>query len=330
VGINTPNPSASLDIVSKGMDGTTKALEINNSAATPKEMVTVLDNNNVGIGVANPLYNLEVGDFVNNGAYISLSQSGTSTNGQTSLAYFTKRTNTNSLTNATSKGWKWFALSDSYTSSPTLANSLFLEGWANGVRTQNVLVANPNGNIGFGIQEPTARVHVNVSTIGTGFRLVDGSQGIGKVLMSDINGYAKWDNPSSQYVQQTASNTSDITISKVSGSYSTIPGLDGFTAVSTGKYLIQFHCFLKGDTTASDKAFYFIVYKNGTQIKDPETYLYVGADSYMAQTVPVIVDIAAGDVITYKFADGTLSPIGLTFRASDTARNFIETIYLGK
>jgi len=52
VGIDTDTPSATLDIVSKGNNGTTKALEINNSSTT--ELFTVLDNGNVGINNASP------------------------------------------------------------------------------------------------------------------------------------------------------------------------------------------------------------------------------------------------------------------------------------
>lgn len=52
IGINEINPSATLDIKSKGNTGSTKALEINNSSGT--EMFTVLDNGNVGINVAAP------------------------------------------------------------------------------------------------------------------------------------------------------------------------------------------------------------------------------------------------------------------------------------
>lgn len=52
VGINETSPSATLDIKSKGNTSATKALEINNSDA--KELVTVLDNGNVGINVPAP------------------------------------------------------------------------------------------------------------------------------------------------------------------------------------------------------------------------------------------------------------------------------------
>ncbi|MBL7878386.1 MAG: hypothetical protein JNN23_00785, partial [Chryseobacterium gambrini] len=52
VGLNTSNPSATLDVVSKGNTSATKALEINNSTGT--ELVTVRDNGQVGINQASP------------------------------------------------------------------------------------------------------------------------------------------------------------------------------------------------------------------------------------------------------------------------------------
>jgi hypothetical protein len=54
VGMGTQTPSATLDIVSKGNDSSTKALEINNSDTTPLEMFTVVNNGNVGINAPNP------------------------------------------------------------------------------------------------------------------------------------------------------------------------------------------------------------------------------------------------------------------------------------
>lgn len=52
VGINTNNPSATLDLVSKGNTSSTKALKISNSSSL--EMVTVRDNGQVGINQATP------------------------------------------------------------------------------------------------------------------------------------------------------------------------------------------------------------------------------------------------------------------------------------
>jgi hypothetical protein len=52
IGINESSPSAMLDIKSNGDTDATKALEINNSNGT--EMLTILNNGNVGINVPNP------------------------------------------------------------------------------------------------------------------------------------------------------------------------------------------------------------------------------------------------------------------------------------
>ncbi|GAA4154349.1 hypothetical protein GCM10022217_11260 [Chryseobacterium ginsenosidimutans] len=58
VGINNANPSAGLDIVSTGNTSSSKALEVNNSSNT--EMVTVLDNGNMGIGNTAPTTKLDI------------------------------------------------------------------------------------------------------------------------------------------------------------------------------------------------------------------------------------------------------------------------------
>ena len=51
-----------------------------------------------------------------------------------------------------------------------------------------------SGNIGIGTTSfsPTTKVDVRATSPGTGFRLVDGSQGTNKVLSSDANGNASW------------------------------------------------------------------------------------------------------------------------------------------
>jgi hypothetical protein len=311
VGINTPSPSAALDIVSKGSDGTTKALEINNSATpTPKEMMTVLNNNNVGIGVSNPAYNFEIGDFLNNGSYLSLSQTGSNANGQSSLTYFTKRDNSNSLTSATSKGWKWFALSDAYTSNPALANSLFLEGWNNGVRTQNVLVANPNGNIGFGIQSPTARVHINVSSPGTGFRLVDGSQGAGKTLVSDANGNAQWNTASSTFVGLRAYNSATRTVAaNTPFQFDTLDYNNGagtwdgttWTVASSGYYMVTARVWVETVPTGGTE---------NVSININGNLFIFGTQSSNSPYVSGVVKLNANDQVTFASQFGSTEQTG--------------------
>lgn len=50
------------------------------------------------------------------------------------------------------------------------------------------------GNVGIGTASftPTTKLDIRASTSGTGFRLVDGSQGANKVLQSDANGNGSW------------------------------------------------------------------------------------------------------------------------------------------
>ena len=57
--------------------------------------------------------------------------------------------------------------------------------------TGNTLLGG-NVGIGTGSTTPATRLHVESSTAGGGFRLVDGSQGANKVLSSDASGNASW------------------------------------------------------------------------------------------------------------------------------------------
>lgn len=53
------------------------------------------------------------------------------------------------------------------------------------------VVINNQGNIGIGVLSPTAKVHI--STSGTpAMRIVDGTQGLDKILRTDVNGNASW------------------------------------------------------------------------------------------------------------------------------------------
>lgn len=76
VGINTPDPKASLDIQSKGNTAITKALRINNS--DDAEMMTVTDAGKIGIGKINPEGQLHVRGTAENGIISERAVSGNS------------------------------------------------------------------------------------------------------------------------------------------------------------------------------------------------------------------------------------------------------------
>lgn len=54
IGTGTVTPTATLEIVTKNNTSATKALEVNNSATTPIEMLTLVNNGNLGVSQSTP------------------------------------------------------------------------------------------------------------------------------------------------------------------------------------------------------------------------------------------------------------------------------------
>jgi trimeric autotransporter adhesin len=65
-----------------------------------------------------------------------------------------------------------------------------VDGGGNMLTRSNAMTVLKNGNVGIGISDPTAKVDI----IGT-IKIADGTQGANKVLTSDANGLASWQNP---------------------------------------------------------------------------------------------------------------------------------------
>jgi|GEM_PF-4862619 len=64
----------------------------------------------------------------------------------------------------------------------------------------NNIVINSNGNMGIGTNSPTNKLHINGS-----LRLVDGTQDNGKILVSDADVIATWQNSSPPVVISSSS-----------------------------------------------------------------------------------------------------------------------------
>lgn len=185
------------------------------------------------------------------------------------------------------------------------------------------------GNVGINTTNPNTKLHIIASAPGTAFTLADGSQGSGKVLVSDASGNAKWEEGrNAQYQKQQAALSGNLTMNNSSTGVP-IAGLSGFTSQSKGKYMINFHYFLRTDGSPADRAFYFRTFKNGSStISDVEVYGYSGTmNGHIAGTIPIIVDLNAGDIITYDFRNQIVNT--LTFESAFNARNYMEVVYLG-
>lgn len=62
---------------------------------------------------------------------------------------------------------------------------------------------NPQGNIGIGTATPGARLEVNNGTTNGAIKIVDGTQGTGKVLTSDANGLGTWQDSKTKAIMGT-------------------------------------------------------------------------------------------------------------------------------
>ncbi len=131
VGIQTSNPSATLDVISSGSTSSTKALEINNSSAT--EMVTVLDNGNVGIGINAPNNPLDI----------------SSGNSQFPIALNIRSTTHATSRRAAQKIGNWLLLQD-IDGNGTQNFSIY-----GGSTASNIFNINPAGNVGIGVNNPS-------------------------------------------------------------------------------------------------------------------------------------------------------------------------------
>ncbi|SMO89209.1 hypothetical protein SAMN06265349_1064 [Flavobacterium resistens] len=65
-----------------------------------------------------------------------------------------------------------------------------------------------NGNVGIGSINPTAKLEVNNGSTAGAVKIVDGTQGLGKVLTSDANGLATWKDQAVTIIEGTRPSTS--------------------------------------------------------------------------------------------------------------------------
>lgn len=107
----------------------------------------------------------------------------------------------------------------------------------------NDFSVNSSGYVGIGTVNPTTNLEINSPTTNA-VRIVDTTQGLGKVLTSDSNGYARWTTPSTSFAKLATLPTTLITTPTIDD-----PSLAGtqfiaysgaFISLTPGKYQIYF------------------------------------------------------------------------------------------
>ncbi len=246
---------------------------------------------NVGIGVLTPTAKLQIGD-------------GSSAVGS---AYFSRSTSSPNL-----------GIYESYdgVNDINIQTGVFGYGvrpnddawqiWEKGSHstwTQLFTVLN-NGNIGINTAIPTEKLEVQGSV-----KIVDGTQGLGKVLTSDVNGRATWETPLSSWfgvldngsvpAQTTFSNylvnfTSGYKIPVTSGGVVNTTN-NSITVPRTGVYRISISGWSMGNSSPYLR--YFEIRKNGISIANPHFgNPSSGWGNYASFTL--LANLNANDVIT--------------------------------
>ncbi len=129
---------------------------------------TVKNGGNVGIGTSNPNYKLSVASSTNGAVWQQFS---------------------NADTGATATDGFYVGINASEDAFVWNAENTALRFFTN--NTEKMRISN-TGNVGIGTINPNEKLEINGS-----IRITDGSEGAGKILVSDANGTGIWTNPSS-------------------------------------------------------------------------------------------------------------------------------------
>ncbi len=192
VGIGLTGPTSRLHV--KGIDSTSSNYSFKIESASASSLFNVRNDGNVGIGTSIPTAMLHI-DNLNANAVDILN---IRTNFFNHSNFRIQDVGSSAGVKITSDFGYWGLGCD-----PDLSTvRLNIKGpgsststWSMSVRNQSdvySLVIKDDGNIGIGTISPTTKLHINATASGAGFRLVDTTEGAGKVLTSDVNGVATW------------------------------------------------------------------------------------------------------------------------------------------
>ena len=129
------------------------------------------------------------------------------------------------------------------------------------------VIVTPAGNVGIGTLTPGTNLEINNATAGA-IKIVDGTQGVGKVLVSDANGVGTWQTlPQFKYMV----NGSFVQLQSISNnpnSANTVQYSQGSIILNKGKYMISTGLTIRltnSSSTVNINPFYLQMYLSSSQ-----------------------------------------------------------------
>lgn len=180
-----------------------------------------------------------------------------------------------------------------YQATATQSNSIILGSSSNG-----------NNKVGIGTNTPDERLHIAGS-----IKIVDGTQGAGRVLTSDVNGKATWVSPSSTKAYadiyyngsgQTITNSANVTFGATNISQNITVNNNNLQVQTTGKYKITYRISLSKSNGGTDIIRYNLYRGFSNLIPGSLASISIRRDEEMTVTASVIVNLTAFDQISVR------------------------------
>lgn len=167
--------------------------------------------------------------------------------------------------------------------------------------------ANANNKVGIGTNTPDERLHVAGS-----IKIVDGTQGAGKVLTSDANGKASWSAVSAKSYGSAYYNgggfalgsTTNFPLGASNAAQNVTINSDGITVLNAGVYKISYTINIQRSGVGASTGV-FNMYRNGVAIPQTLTRTTVNnTNNNQAVSNTIITNLSANDKISVRISSG--------------------------